>query len=76
VTRDPRLDPHPGDVLIGTGTDGVQRYVQVQWVEPERIGCYSVVDFGQEGERFQIRRDRYLAQAQNAEVLLAAAVSA
>jgi hypothetical protein len=76
VTRDPRLDPHPGDVLIGTGTDGVRRYAQVHYTTDEWVGYAMCADFSETASLCRISRDRYLAQAHDAEVLLTAAVSA
>jgi hypothetical protein len=69
MTRDPRTDPQPGDMLLGVGADGVSRYVQVHYVHSGYVYFARTASITEDAELCRITRPRWSEQATEAEVL-------
>ena len=71
MSRDPRLEPRPGDILRGTGADGQQRYVNVHWVGyRDQVGFVKGLDIdGNQWSPERMPLAQFVEQAHDAEVI-------
>ena len=71
ISRDPRLDPQPGDVLEGCAESGQRRYVQIHWVHGDEVGyrLTACLDAESLGMLYRMPLHAYLQQAKDAIVI-------